>query len=686
MVIKNIYINGKKYSLAFNHSIIFGCLIVLLIAILFKGYLKPFVDTYIYEQSFHKIWEYIPQNMILACFLFGGFAYFLHRIINGLYPTINSSLVFISAMIIYLLYVHCNPNYSFRSFEHWELPFIKYIDTIFLVLTFLLITYDPLTKKELDPSYRNFDWQQYATSFSTKKILKYILAAFLILYLKAIIQPKLEGFVYENFSYLLTQNFVSNILFSVLPIYVLINISPKIEKGLAPSINSICISILTLIIYLYYGRASSTYTLHSFEEWGLPLIKYTDVLFLSTMLLILNFRAYNKQLNKGDSNVFVEDSPDNVDEGEDHNYTGYAGILASKINSSTTKDQSFSIGIYAYWGTGKTYFLKNLEKQLKKDEEDENIIIHFNAWRANSPEILIEDFFATLSKGLKPYNASISNKIIGYSKKLFQPAKEIHFRLIDTLLNEIVGPESINERYDTINTAIKRTGKRFIIFIDDLDRLTGTEIISVLKIIRNTANFANTFFIVALDHDYVVDAVRKTDSFAKEDQYLKKIFQLIVTLPKIQKKFFQFDIKHYLTYKKMDYLDKSIIDDALKRITLYDNNANGDTNFEGLLESMLDNMRDLKRFVNIIKLNFSTLKNEILLADYFLLVLLQIKQFDLYQLISDRSLLKGTSDNTDFYTFDENKWIDYINYKRDNNEPIQAKNLERVLNSLLNSP
>lgn len=47
-----------------------------------------------------------------------------------------------------------------------------------------------------------------------------------------------------------------------------------------------------------------------------------------------------------------------------------------------------------------------------------------------------------------------------------------------------------------------------MVVIDDLDRLEGTELMAVLKLIRITANFKNLIFIVAYDKGFVANALK----------------------------------------------------------------------------------------------------------------------------------------------------------------------------------
>ena len=71
-------------------------------------------------------------------------------------------------------------------------------------------------------------------------------------------------------------------------------------------------------------------------------------------------------------------------------------------------------------------------------------------------------------------------------------------------------------------------------FIDDIDRLDKHEIIEVVRLIRNTANFHNTFFLVAYDRDYVINALGHLNEH-NHHQFLEKIFQMELNLPAYDK-------------------------------------------------------------------------------------------------------------------------------------------------------
>ena len=88
------------------------------------------------------------------------------------------------------------------------------------------------------------------------------------------------------------------------------------------------------------------------------------------------------------------------------------------------------------------------------------------------------------------------------------------------------------ELFQIISKQIKALNKTLIVQVDDLDRLTSEEVLYTLKLIRNIADFSNTFFIVACDEEYIKDQLGEINI---KESYLEKIFNIVYPLPVISK-------------------------------------------------------------------------------------------------------------------------------------------------------
>lgn len=332
-------------------------------------------------------------------------------------------------------------------------------------------------------------------------------------------------------------------------LYAVFKIKQAVHYRLLPKLASLVFILALTLFYVGVVRIDQAYFFYSIDKLHFAWLKYADLFFISFCVIIIEFRSYNKPLDKQSPLSLTADEPDPANTNDLIKSQSYVQRIAETINATACK-MSFSIGVFSAWGSGKTDFLIRLKKVLET-KPDENVVIDFNPWKAATTESVMDDFFTVLSNALRPYNRSIIPTIKTYSKKILAPGKDIQYRLLDTITDEFAKDKSLEEKYNSINDSIRSTGKRFIIIIDDLDRMTGLEVMQVFRIIRNSASFDNTFFIVAMDHQYIVNVLEKTNLFSNEEQYLKKIFQLTITLPSIRKETFSEEIKRLLIHENM---------------------------------------------------------------------------------------------------------------------------------------
>ena len=229
-----------------------------------------------------------------------------------------------------------------------------------------------------------------------------------------------------------------------------------------------------------------------------------------------------------------------------------------------------------------------------------------------------------MSSILSDFDGSLRDEIIEYFSLLVKSIDNSGL----SFLNELIKPaesKTINEQYLSINNSIQKLGKKIIIYIDDVDRLNSKEIIEVLQLIRNTANFGNVYFIVAFERNYVLSAIK--DSFVPfNGNYIEKIFQLEYYLP----------VNHQgqiLESTFYDYINQYIDDKTKNLIKDMRNIKVGFMNpFEVKpdLIPYIKNMRDVKRLINVFNLNYDRIKGNVYLPDYISICLLRLKYPDLY--------------------------------------------------------
>lgn len=398
------------------------------------------------------------------------------------------------------------------------------------------------------------------------------------------------------------------IVLALVAIWVIKELFGK-EKYLSHSFRAFWYGIA--VVYLYY-RIKEIYDFRGFQ-CGLA---YFDlILILGYALFCYDiYRLYHPNVQPSPADGFLGDSPITGENDDKLGYLNYAIAVKSFMDNTDTSMNSFSIGVEGVWGQGKTSFVNLLKNELCKDDY---IIVDFNARASAGSKEIQEDFLAALRNALKDHYVGISGIVRDYGKALqvtedYNPA--FKFLQIDKWPN-------LADSWESLEKAIKNTGKRIAVCVDDLDRLTGEEILEVCKVIDKNGSFPHVFFIASYDRIYVQDILKgflKTD---RTDDFLDKYINIEFSLPK----------KQYVVL--LDELLKCLkYSIRIKEITIVnlDQIKQFMGNYARIIERRLTTMRDIKRFYNQFRFDYRTVQEDVNFDDYFLLELIKYKHKDEY--------------------------------------------------------
>ena len=199
-----------------------------------------------------------------------------------------------------------------------------------------------------------------------------------------------------------------------------------------------------------------------------------------------------------------------------------------------------SIAIQGVWGTGKTSTLNLLKKNLEADKDTNGIkCVFFNTWQYsqfNMEDSLYVSFVHNLVKQCGG-NDEILKTVAGFGKLAFFKAIDWKF---GTNASEILDGfekakkdqmESVSKLQEDFAELVKKTGKRLVIFIDDLDRLNPEVAVELLEIIKLFVNVENSIFVLAIDYEVVVKGVRKKYGESLSEEKCRNFFDKIIQLP-----------------------------------------------------------------------------------------------------------------------------------------------------------
>lgn len=231
---------------------------------------------------------------------------------------------------------------------------------------------------------------------------------------------------------------------------------------------------------------------------------------------------------------YSSDSPVSLQEEDSFSRWGFSKSVAQVI-SKRSDPSSLVISINGAWGDGKTSVLNFIEQSLT----DDVICIKFNPWRFGEEEELLKGFFQDVASALDANLITKGEKIKDILKKsasgigAVAGAKGVG----DSVSSFLTSPD-LEELKLRIEQELQSAKKRVLILIDDIDRLEKTEIHLLFRLVKLTANFKYTSYILAFDKDVVASSLQEkyagSDNNAGE-AFLEKIIQVPLLLPPIEK-------------------------------------------------------------------------------------------------------------------------------------------------------
>ncbi len=279
--------------------------------------------------------------------------------------------------------------------------------------------------------------------------------------------------------------------------------------------------------------------------------------------------------------------------------------------------ESFVISLNAPWGFGKTSTLRWLSKRFKADPNI--VLMQFDPWYFPTEEALIVGFYDAVERALNAnyLTHNLKGQLHRLAGSLSIDPKSWHLGL---RFRPPADPERLRKQVEDF---IEQTSGRFIVLIDDIDRLHSKEILALFKLVRLSARFRNTVFLLSFDTEVVVQALEK-ESLDRE--FLDKIVQMPVNLPPPAEQ----DIEKFLWFSSVEpgsyrcAIDRLLdeLNVSAERRKRFDDEIVpfSGTSFAHLFRTL----RQAKRFINAVAGTLPSVVDEVDLFDFCLISALRI--------------------------------------------------------------
>jgi hypothetical protein len=205
-----------------------------------------------------------------------------------------------------------------------------------------------------------------------------------------------------------------------------------------------------------------------------------------------------------------------------------------------------------------------------------------------------------------------------------------------------------------------------------MDRMDGKEILQIFRLIRNVANFKNTFFIIPYDKEYVHNCLIE-EKIKNPFEFLKKFFQYELHLRKNKIENIRLELINeldkWLDIKKEELTDinkKASINNI--QISLKENES------KLLIEKAIFNFRDIYRFMNVFTENFTTeLIGEVYFPDFFNINLLRYGYPKIYDTLFYRKeeLITNIDINNPNYKIIRESYLEHYEIKETKDNTLE---------------
>ncbi|MDU0877602.1 MAG: P-loop NTPase fold protein [Veillonella sp.] len=306
------------------------------------------------------------------------------------------------------------------------------------------------------------------------------------------------------------------------------------------------------------------------------------------------------------------------------------------------------LGVFGKWGTGKTSILNMVVNEinyLSDNDDDSPIIVNFSPWNYSDKDNLISLFFRVLKNKLNMDKYEETRKKIGKALTDYSDALDALALVpmvgsgLATILKTIAKAQGaelskdvdIDTTKENLETVLGDTNQKIVVIIDDIDRLTNTQIRDIFQLVKQVGNFPNIIYVLSMDRDVVCRALESVHDIDGAE-YLEKIVQIPFEIPAL--------LKPRLREIFLTNLENTVktISDNPKIDQSYWSEV-----FTNCIEPYIETLRDVNRVINTFQFRYKILYEETAFEDMVALTTIEVLDPQLYQWIGrNKDLLCST--------------------------------------------
>lgn len=298
------------------------------------------------------------------------------------------------------------------------------------------------------------------------------------------------------------------------------------------------------------------------------------------------------------------------------------------------------IGLYGKWGSGKTSVINMAVNEmitLAKQENNMPLVMKFAPWNYSDKDNLISIFFQSLKNKIELQDNEELKKEVGKALNDYAGAFDALSLIpivgsgVAAILKTVAQAQGTNlmqgadleKTKELLESALVEVNKKIVIIIDDIDRLTNSQIRDVFQLVKQVADFPNIIYILAMDREVVRRALQEVHN-VDGNEYLQKIIQVPFEIPELRK-----SKLNSIFFSRLDEVVKEI-SDKIKWDDMYWKDV-----FQNCIEPYINTLRDVNRVINTFQFKYGAMYEETAFEDMIGITTIEVLDPELYKWIGN---------------------------------------------------
>lgn len=344
------------------------------------------------------------------------------------------------------------------------------------------------------------------------------------------------------------------------------------------------------------------------------------------------------------------DNPISKPEQDMFGIDGFVQSLARSVRTMRSPN-GVVIALNGPWGSGKSSAINLLKHHLSDATTAGEIeVVDFNPWWFRGEEALVLAFFRELYAATKPSLGNKAKKILPkLGARLLNAggaiapiadaagaagAGAIASGVMGWLGGMIEDGESVEKLHAALGAALAKQPKRFVVMIDDIDRLAPDEALVMFRMVKSVGRLPNLIYVLSFDRELAERVV--AERFPSEGpHYLEKIVQVAFELPAP----IASDV-HRILVANIDVIVGGIGDKRLVHVM---------NMFHAAIAPEIRTPRDATRYTNALSITWPAVEGEVDLGDFVAIEAMRLFQPSIYRAVRDNQSLvcEATRDHFD---------------------------------------